>query len=134
MSYRPLTLAAPQALSVRAVPGAAGQPRTAVRYRLGPGLDQTPLGAAVGMAPVRYRALPEPVTLLPPQTSSRLAPPPTCVALSGDGTRAAVGVGSSLYVLDLTKEDKSASQAKEVVPKGPPRQAPLRGVQRRTIR
>ena len=72
------------------------------------------------MAPVRYRALPEPVTLLPPQTSSRLAPPPTCVALSGDGTRAAVGVGSSLYVLDLTKEDKSASQAKELFRKDLP--------------
>ena len=72
------------------------------------------------MAPVRYRALPEPHTLLPPQTSSRLAPPPTCVALSGDGTRAAVGVGSSLYVLDLTKESKSAAQAKELFRKDLP--------------
>lgn len=66
------------------------------------------------MAPVPYRALPEPGTLLPPQTASRLAPPPTCVALAADGERAAVGVGSVLHVLDLRDGDRSAARAPEL--------------------
>ena len=66
------------------------------------------------MAPVPYRALLEPGALLPPQTASRLAPPPTCVALAADGERAAVGVGSVLHVLDLLDGERSATYAPEL--------------------